>query len=1151
MAQAIASLAAGGGPARGSPMDCSQASGSVTCSTVSPAGGIGGGSGPTIPSNVTPPARFGAGLSDFVCACVNLQGVLLFGGANSTGVVFNDTWEFSPYVPSLDFPFTGWKNVTSSVGCFGSPHCPAGRHDMAFDYDSEDVYTVMFGGCGGLPAGHVQSTPGCGGAGELLGDTWIFVKNGSAPGNWTKLSPSASPSARFASAITDFDDSNGGFMLLFGGCGAACPLGDTWKFLAGVWTNITPSGGGPSSRYGAALGMAALGATLSTILPVLFGGCSNSVVGCVNGAMNDSWQFSFVALQPTWTVIHSSVACRTLLCPPARYFAAYMTTDWFPIGIALLVYGGASATGSVLGNTTDPGGSWWSIGGGSSTWVQHAYPPYNYLAAGSPPTPPAPRYDGGLVITHDGLAIFGGSSPTGSSLGDFWFGESHTAYNASLISPPTSPSARFGETMTWDPNAGYLVMYGGCGSSCGSSDTWAYTANITGLHPDPLPWNITYYTTAGRVTHQGDRGLNPPARFNASMVFFDDTQANATVDILFGGMSSTGLLGDTWKFNSSNAAWTNITASVGTAPSPRESAIMAFDPNLNSTHGGAALLFGGWTASGPSSQTWELARNPATGNFSWSLLPYSGPGARYGAAATYDTYSGNVVLFGGCGSTCPLQDTWNFTTSPTVGWAHCLTSGCSAPPGRWGATMTYDAALDSPIMFGGCGSSVCPLGDTWAFQPRPSLVGWRNETPSGSVTPRFDGAMAYDPAGGYIVLFGGVGPRGQLLGDFGSYMFKLSIALTPEWAPANTSTLLVPPRAPLGRFGASMADNPTGQYVLLFGGCEDTGLSSCGPLAAASDTWTFYNGTWHWICIGCGPSARWDSSLTYDVSDGYFLLVGGCSGKDTTCSSTTVDPDYWKYSASAGWVSLGNFSGGARGDASLTYDSGDNEAVLYGGIGCAGSVCGDSWTYSAGTWHSVTVPSQLGARFGAAITYFANPGNSYVLLFGGQSSSGTVHNDTWAFTASGGWHHILTTSAPPGRYDASMDFDSSADCAVLFGGVPSSNAPLNDTWIWCAGSPPWVQLTIYPLPPAAPPSSPAPVLEVPAIHARWSAAMVYISAAGPTGYTLLFGGATAPAVGPTGSTTGGYTPGQGDSWLFLVQPTPVTGPYWLDVSRYT
>lgn len=527
------------------------------------------------------------------------------------------------------------------------------------------------------------------------------------------------------------------------------------------------------------------------------------------------------------------------------------------------------------------------------------------------------------------------------------------------------------------------------------------------------------------------------------------------------------------------------------------------------------------------------------------------PSARFGAAATYDPNSGNVVLFGGCGTTCPLQDTWNFTTTPSPGWVQCMTTACSAPPARWGAMMTYDPVLDAPILFGGCGRTTCPLGDTWAFQPRPLLVGWRNETPTGAVTPRYDGAMAYDPSGSYIILFGGIGPHGQILGDFGSVFFKLSIALYPAWAPASIPTQLVPARAPLGRFGASMAYDPAGQYVLLFGGCLQTGLSTCGPLSAASDTWTFFNGTWHWICTGCGPSARWDAGLAYDEHDGYFLLLGGCSATSPTCSGTSVFGDYWKYTSSGGWKSLGSFSGGARGDASLVYDSSDGLIVLYGGIGCTAGVCGDSWTYSAGTWSSVLVPGQLGARFGAAAAYFAAPGSSYVLLFGGQTSARAIKSDTWEFTVASGWVNVTPANSPGGRYDASMTYDSVDNCVVLFGGVSVYGVPLNDTWIWTLGSTPWQELAAYPPPPAAPPTGGTPLIQFPVISQRWSASMVYDPTDGAYGYTLLFGGATSEPIGAAGTMTGGYGPGQGDSWLLLVDPIPNTVPYWEQVSSYT
>ncbi|MCI4336167.1 MAG: kelch motif-containing protein [Thermoplasmata archaeon] len=393
--------------------------------------------------------------------------------------------------------------------------------------------------------------------------------------------------------------------------------------------------------------------------------------------------------------------------------------------------------------------------------------------------------------------------------------------------------------------------------------------------------------------------------------------------------------------------------------------------------------------------------------------------------------------------------------------------------------------------------------------------------------------MVFDPSDDDILLFGGIGAEGQLLGELGWFYYKTSVMPEADSAEAAIPTMMVPSPAPVGRFGASLAYDPVHQYALLFGGCLDTAMGTCRPLSAASDTWTFYNGTWHWVCTGCGPSARWGASLAYDQKDGYFLLVGGCVASSGVCTHAAVKGDYWKYTPSGGWTSLGTFSGNARGDASIAYDSSDQLVVLYGGIGCTG-VCGDSWTYATGTWTSVTVPTSLGARFGAAMAYYQGTGGPYILLFGGQGSAGTVHADSWKFTHSAGWTAITTTTSPPARWDAAVAYDPTDNCVVLFGGANATGVPLNDSWKY-SGT--WSRLSSGPLP---------------AVTARWGAAMVYDPNDGPAGFTLLFGGSVSDAIAPGGGNEdGGGGQGQGDTWVFDEQPATSMGPYWIEVSPYT
>ena len=146
--------------------------------------------------------------------------VILFGGFNTTGGVLNypgDTWKFSG---------GSWASITTS----GSP---SPRSAGSMDYDAADGYVVLFGGLG------YSNT----------GDTWKFSGR-----VWTDITTCQHPSPRISTAMAyDFADR---YVLLFGGQSpnllVTQLLDDAWKFSAGLWTNIMPTGG-PSAREGASM----------------------------------------------------------------------------------------------------------------------------------------------------------------------------------------------------------------------------------------------------------------------------------------------------------------------------------------------------------------------------------------------------------------------------------------------------------------------------------------------------------------------------------------------------------------------------------------------------------------------------------------------------------------------------------------------------------------------------------------------------------------------------------------------------------------------------------------------------------------------------------------------------------------------------------
>jgi hypothetical protein len=130
------------------------------------------------------------------------------------------------------------------------------------------------------------------------------------------------------------------------------------------------------------------------------------------------------------------------------------------------------------------------------------------------------------------------------------------------------------------------------------------------------------------------------------------------------------------------------------------------------------------------------------------LAPAIHPSARQLASMAYDTANGTAVLFGGDSGDSVLDGTWTWNGTT---WAkqHPATS----PPARWQASMAYDAANGTVVLFGGSlNSSRNVFRDTWTWDGTT----WTQQAPPTSPPAREWASMAYDAANGTVVLFGGV-----------------------------------------------------------------------------------------------------------------------------------------------------------------------------------------------------------------------------------------------------------------------------------------------------------------------------------------------------------------------------------------------------------
>jgi hypothetical protein len=119
----------------------------------------------------------------------------------------------------------------------------------------------------------------------------------------------------------------------------------------------------------------------------------------------------------------------------------------------------------------------------------------------------------------------------------------------------------------------------------------------------------------------------------------------------------------------------------------------------------------------------------------------------------FDAARGKVVLFGGCSSlacTNAFNDTWTWD-----GQTWRQESPLAAPSPRWGASIAFNAADNTIVLFGGQDSVNHVLGDTWIWNGS----NWTQQQPAASPSPRAVAGLAFHPALKGLLLFGGAAPQ--------------------------------------------------------------------------------------------------------------------------------------------------------------------------------------------------------------------------------------------------------------------------------------------------------------------------------------------------------------------------------------------------------
>ncbi|HEV2165512.1 MAG TPA: PKD domain-containing protein [Thermoplasmata archaeon] len=383
-----------------------------------------------------------------------------------------------------------WQN--ESLGAATPP--PPATSGGSLVYDPPDGEFVEFGGCTPTECPSNQ--------------TWTY-----RAGVWTDLTASAgAPPARQGAVLLYGSNALGPSapgLLLVGGCGTTCPLGDEWSFHAGHWTNVTsllcPGISGalcPQPSYGSSWAPLSPITSGSVPMDLLFGGCLTN--GC--------------AIQSNTTWLLENGSWRTLApTGPAPVARAEPMMAFDPaLGEAALFGGRATGPNGAFLDLNDT----WLFDPARSTWSPLPAPPARGPVPGDR-TPPA--RSGGALLAVEGspaLVLSGGLNDSTQSLStDTW----------SLACEPTGTAS----DCAWvpvegDPGPPARYLAAASPFSGPYPALWLGGGGISGTPLGPGTWALGERVTVEASAFPNPTSVGFPTWFNASV-------GNATEPLLVDG----------------------------------------------------------------------------------------------------------------------------------------------------------------------------------------------------------------------------------------------------------------------------------------------------------------------------------------------------------------------------------------------------------------------------------------------------------------------------------------------------------------------------------------------------------------------------------------------------------------------------------------
>lgn len=350
-----------------------------------------------------------------------------------------------------------------------------------------------------------------------------------------------------------------------------------------------------------------------------------------------------------------------------------------------------------------------------------------------------------------------------------------------------SPGNRQGHAMATDWDRMTVVLFGGMSTSGFQSDTWGWDGGIGDETGTSIGWHLV--PAAG-----------PSARSEHGMAY--DTQRRRIV--LFGGIGSSGPLGETWELDVSIPSWVQVATTQ--SPSPRYGHALVYDISRQ-----VLVLHGGRNNTTIFGDTWEYdGTNWVQAN------PSAAPSARWEHAMAYDADTQLTVLFGGRTGNLPTDvsnETWEYDGN----WMQMAGAGTPSldvppnpnipplfanlgndpppfplyesedpvPSARSGHAMAYDGRCRGVVLYGGS-PQANPTSTSPILTWRWTGTIWKPAAATAIPLPRVNHAMAYDPIHSQVMAYGGNGT--DLPPQFYTDTIELCCPCVDEGTPPSALT---------------------------------------------------------------------------------------------------------------------------------------------------------------------------------------------------------------------------------------------------------------------------------------------------------------------------------------------------------------------------